>query len=170
MNLIIYACVREEDRTISLEQSVIAAWSDTAPALTDRVSMGADARWEAIEITPYFSSDSVVEQVYFVQVHRIDLPLPHPDQWTVQDASPDETIHIELSAVGAPELQLGFNVLGKPPKLGERLIEYKPTSHPTLMQSVATAWTIEDYDQFLPKGVAFYKAVYLSWCRTAAPV
>jgi hypothetical protein len=170
MNLILYVCCQERDRTVPDEQSVTIAWSEAVPKIHDVISMGKDKRWFAVDVLPYQCAENQAIGVYLVHVH-LDVFRPAREEWDSSFARPDENIHIELSGVGEPELQLGFNVLGRPPQVGNRLVSYKPLmSHSTQMKSTPTAWVIDRYDEFLPVGEAPYKAIYLSWCKQQALV
>jgi hypothetical protein len=159
MNLVIYSLCRESDRN-SNEQPIKVEWSEDVPDVGQSISLGSERRWFKVQVTPYQAAQQDID-VYFVHVNRT---LSTPVTWDCEGRE-NETIHVELSAVGAPILGFAFNVLGEAPSVGSRLMNYEQTSHPTLMNESPTHWIRDRYDEFLPVGEAPYKAIYLTWCK-----
>jgi hypothetical protein len=159
MNLVIYSLCRESDLNPD-EQPLKVEWSNDVPEIGNAVSMGSERPWFVVEIAPYRSSTSTV---YLVHIHP-RLANPPRREWTYSGRE-NETIHVELSAVGEPILGFAFNVLGEAPNVGSRLMDYQRTSHPTLVQENPNDWVIDHYDECLPESEAPYRAIYLAWCR-----
>lgn len=162
MNLIVYSYCRESDRNSS-EEALKVEWSEQVPDVGQAVSMGGERRWFVVKVDLYQASEQSVN-VYLVHINRT---LSTPVTWDC-DGCENETIHIELAAVGEPILGLAFNVLGEAPRIGKQLMNYERTDHPTLMREIPNGWIVDRYDELLPDGEAPYKAVYLSWCRQFA--
>lgn len=161
MNLIVYSYCRESDRN-SNEEALKIEWLESLPDVGQSVSMGDERRWFIVKVDRYHS-----DQIFDVYLIHINRTLSTPVTWDC-DGCENETIHIELAAVGEPILGLAFNVLGEAPRIGKRLMNYERTDHPTLMRESPNGWIVDRYDELLPDGEAPYKAVYLSWCRQLA--
>lgn len=163
MYLLIYACCKESDRQHTHEQSVRMEWAEQPPAIADLVSMGKQKRWNIVELTAYkpVMLGQEVRAVYLAQVQREDLPLAPKSEWSF--FHPHENMHIHLTAVGEPALQLGFNVLGEPPQMGTRLVFDQATPLVVPPQK----WVLDRYDTYLPESAASYHAIYLAWCLVA---
>ena len=166
MKLIIYICCQESQAQIP-ERSVVTEWADAAPTVETMVSMGQYKRWTIVDVATYVCESSTVDAVYLAHVYA-DNDCPPRQDWDASFARPEENIHVELSGVGSPKLQLGFNVLGQSPKVGAQLMNYERTDHPTLVKPVATGWVIDSFDEFRSQNGGFYKAIYLSWCKQFA--
>lgn len=160
MYLLIYACCKESDRQHTHEQSVRMEWAEQPPAIDDLVSMGKQKRWHIVELTAYkpVMLGQDVRAVYLAQVQREDLPLAPKSEWSF--FQPRENIHIHLTEVGESALQLGFNTMGEPPRMGARLT-LDPSIAPDTM---ANRWVIDRYDTYLPESAMSYHAIYLAWC------
>ena len=161
--LLIYACCKASDRLHLAESSVRAEWAQP-PALGDIVSMGRQKRWIVVEVAAYkpVGLQQEVQAVYLVYLQREDLPLAPKSEWSF--FQPQETIQVQLSAVNAPVLQLGFNVLGQPPRIGEQVKQDESMPDFKLVRSIPKEWLIDRYDTYLPENQAPYSAVYLAWC------
>lgn len=156
MNLLLYACCQAFDRQHPAEQSVLVEWTEQPPAIGDVVSMGRQKHWAIVEVAAYkpITLGQAVRAVYLAFVQREDLPLTPKADWSFH---PQKTIHVHLTAIDEPELQLGFNVLGDPPQIGECLLSHEATTP-------KVAWVIDRYDTYLPEAHASYSAIYLAWC------
>lgn len=163
MNLLIYACCKASDR-LHLAESSVRVELAQPPALNDIVSMGRQKRWVVVEIAAYkpVGLRQEIQAVYLVHLQREDLPLAPRSEWSF--FQPQETVQVQLSAVNEPALQLGFNVLGQPPRIGDRVMPDQPVSNFKLVRSIPKAWLIDRYDTYLPENQAPYSAVYLAWC------
>lgn len=162
MNFIIYSCCRESDRAVD-EDPIQVEWSDTVPNVGETISLGSERRWFQVKVTPYKSINSSIG-VYLVHVNRT---LSTSFKWDCEGHE-NETIHVELSAVGESSLGFAFNVLGEAPQVGKQLLDYERTDHPTLMKATPNGWIIDRYDEFLPEVNAPYKAIYLAYCKTTS--
>jgi hypothetical protein len=164
MDLLIYACCKESDRLYLDESSVRIEWAESTPALNDIISMGRQKRWVVVEIAAYkpVNLGQAVQAVYLVYVQREDLPLAPKVDWSF--FHPQENIHVFLSAIAEPELQLGFNIMGDPPRLGERLLAQEIAPYPRQIRSVPREWVVDRYDTYLPEHQTAYSAIYLIWC------
>jgi hypothetical protein len=165
MYLLIYACCKESDRQHASEQSVRLEWAEQPPAIDDLVSMGRQKRWRLVELVAYkpvvleaVMLEQDVRAVYLAQVQREDLPLAPRSEWSF--SHPQENMHIHLTAIGEPALQLGFNVLGEPPCIDAPLL-LAPSPAPTML---VNQWVIDRYDTYLPENNTSYHAIYLAWC------
>ncbi|BAS57929.1 hypothetical protein NIES2135_26890 [Leptolyngbya boryana NIES-2135] len=142
------------------ETGVVVRWG--TPDRNELVSMGAGKTWKVVEQVQYEASQDICPRI--VYVHPDALEIPSRSEWDSASES-DTTIQIALDEVGKPELEFGFNMLGQAPVVGDRLMNYEATEHPTWMQPVATDWVIDSFDEFLPQTQSFYKAIYIAWCK-----
>ncbi len=164
MYLLIYACCKESDRQHPDERSVRVEWSEQPPALCDIVSMGKQKCWTIVEIAAYrpVVLGQEVRAVYLAYVQRDGLPLAPKTEWSF--FHPQENIHIHLTGIGEPALQLGVNVLGDPPRFGERVTQEAPILPSEPARSEVRTWVIDRYDTYLPEDQPTYSAIYLVWC------
>ncbi len=163
MNLLIYQACQDESCK-SQELGIRVEWSQEVPEVGDITNMASSPKWRVVEVVPYHSKASVIQGAFLVYVHPVDSELSPKEDWD-SALYMNSAIHVEMSEVGQPELQVGWNVLGQAPTIGERLMNYEATEHPTWMQPVATDWVIDSFDEFLPQTQSFYKAIYIAWCK-----
>lgn len=162
---VVFQVCDDADATLGVELSIRVEWRD-APVLGEFVSMGGEDRWEVIEVNVFKSAEvGRVEAIYVAHLHLAGQGKPDP--WTIysfQEDYPEQLFHIELAAVGEPQLSCGINVIGRKNRIGEQLQSHVPTSHPTLLQAVPIPWQIDSIEVYLPEGKTPYKSVHLCWC------
>lgn len=155
---ILIAC--QEQYCLPDETSVIVQWGTPDHEL---ISMGAGNTWRVVEQVQYEGSQDVCPQIIYV--HPDGLDVPPQSEW--DSAAESETaIQISLEEIGKPELEFSFNVLGQAPTVGDRLMNYETTDHPTWVKPVSTDWVIDSFDTFLPQTQSFYKAIHIAWCKS----
>ncbi|NEQ20696.1 MAG: hypothetical protein F6K28_15950 [Microcoleus sp. SIO2G3] len=165
MNLLCFECCRSTDAEFPQEQSLRVEWLEAFPTVGDLVSMGGDRDWEIIELYRYEATGlgSQVGAVYFAQVNPEDQPVPPISEWTSTQMSSDKPF-VSFSAVGEPELEIGYHCLDIPPRIGERLITGEPTDHPTQMKVVELPWKVDRVDTYQPLREAPYSNIFICWC------
>jgi hypothetical protein len=163
---VIFEVCNESDATIGVEHCLRIEWRD-APVVGESISMGGELRWEVVQVSVFkpAGADQKVESVYLAHINPAGKAVP--DLWSAYDLQkdyPKQLFHIELSAVGEPQLSCGINVIGRKNHIGERLQDYVATSHPTRMRAVPLDWRIDSIEVYSPIAESPYTAIHLCWC------
>jgi hypothetical protein len=165
--LTIYEAIQDEvaDRKRG-ESSEISLWQKHHPVVGDEVLMGCDRRWVVVSVESYHSASDFI---FVAMVHPLGLPVPEPETRRAQirlDFSPSVSRYLELSP-SKYCLSEGWMMDGSAP--GGRLMNYFPTTHPTLQREEPSDWGVDKVDAYLPfESTNSYSAIHLCWCKELA--
>ena len=129
------------------------------------ISMGIDRPWGAVAVHSYRSSEAS-DEIKLVLVHPLGEAIPPREAWSVSQIQA-KSFHVELSP-SSEILGYGWDMIGRPPKIGSRLFMGEPTEHPTLMKEVLLPWKVDRVETYEPvyeqDGESPYPEIRLCWC------
>jgi len=178
MVLTLFECVKSEDDVDEYFQRLERL--EVAPLIGTSVSMddGESYRWRVVDMINFYPEQtSQVDGVCIAYVDRVGMPLLPPEEWYC-NSHDAESLHIMLSDMREPKLELSMVSDASAPTIGKRLINYEPTGEYTMVElvegepkakigkvkSAPTDWYVDRFDTFTPQRQNPYSAVYIAWC------
>lgn len=159
MILTIYQALVDEQRTPAETDTI--RWLPAPPTTDDCLSIGDHRSWEVCQVETY--SDGL-DEVYLATIYPQGGDTMEAGKGTIhalKQFSQSLSYYVQLS----PSLEVlghGWRMNGDAP-IG-RLTAARPTTHPTLLETVELPWMVDLIDTYTPDDGVSYSAIHVCRC------